>query len=49
MSSLLNGSDDASRKLEELSLKDIEVFCRQRKAKLVETSKRAHVGKHLAI
>ena len=26
MSSLLNGSDDASRKLEELSLKDIEVF-----------------------
>ena len=46
MSSLLNISDDASRKPEEFSLKDIEVFVDSEEQNWF---KRAHVGKFLGI
>ena len=46
MSSLLNVSNDASRKSEEISVKDIELFVDSDEQKWF---KRAHVGKFLGI
>ena len=46
MSSVLNVSDDASRKPEKFSLKDIEVFVDSEEQNWF---KRAHVGKFLGI
>ena len=46
MSSLLNVSDDASRKPEEFSLKDMEVFVDSEEQNLF---KQSHVGKLLGI